>query len=555
MKFLLVIFMVCLFFSIYGQSNIDVKEKIPVNYSGSLTLSHQHYNQHGGSAGLIPSNSFNISGGVTLSIKGVDLPVSVVYNTGSFKFVRPILYLGTSPKFRKTTFHIGMRAMNFSKYFLSGTTFLGLGVETSYKKLRFSAMGGRLRNFFAYDPDVFVDGLSFLQDYNRNIITGKIGFGTKRAFFDLLAFKGEDRFSEAALNAESMENIELHPKENVGLGIDLQVPFHKNLFFKMEALGSAYSENKDKSDFEIDEQYQSYTNIFSPNLTSSFSYAGTASMSFQVSRWNLSYSTELVGPEFRTIGTYYYQSDFINHSLSTSFKLMEGKIRFGGSFGYMKNKLSDRNINSNLRKTYAVNFKYKPNKKLLLTGKYSNFNFDKSPQIEQFDDTLKVVSIQQNGYFSPMMKFGKENNSSIRLILNYRLLDNKFALERLSSESQVYMTKVVVGTTLYDYKLRAGGGWRIYDYPEVDRETYTIDLSVSKSFLKKKLSARVGSSYNKTNVLDKNNGYFLRSFASANMNVNKFSSLQLAVSHLSRKQNVGQDRSEIRIRTALNLRI
>jgi len=536
-----------------GQN--DKNKKLPFNYSGSLTLSHQYYNQFIGTDGLIPANSFNLSGGVTLSIKGVKLPVSIVYNRGSFNFVRPVFYIGTSPRFKKTTLHIGMRTMNFSKFFMSGTTFFGLGLETSYKKLRFAGMGGKLRNFFPYDPDIFVDGLSFLQDYNRNVFATKIGFGTDRAYFDMLAFAGQDGFNESELNAEALQNIELHPKDNVGFGIDWLLPLHKNIFIKMEALGSAYSENKDKNDFEIKESYRAISNIFSPNPTSSFSYAGNASLSYQISNFRLSYSTELVSPEFRTIGTYYYQSDFINHSLNTSLKIMDGKLRLSGSYGFMKNKLTDRNINSNLRTTYAFNFKYKPNKKLLLTGKYSNFNFDKSPQIEQFDDTLKVVSIQQNGFFSPMIKFGKGNNSSLRVILNYRQLENKFALEDLSTSSQIYMSKLVIGTSLYEYKLRAGGGFRIYDYLVSDRETYSVDLTLSKSFVNNKISTRVGSSYNKTNVVDKNNGYYVRSFASVNMNMNKYSSLQVSINHLNRKQNVGQDRSEIRLRTALNLRI
>ena len=127
--YVLIITMICLFNRGIKAQNVEsmVKEK-PVKFSGSLSAQFLGYS----TTRERPSRDpfvWTLSGSPTLSLYGFNIPFSFVISPKQQSFRQPFNQFGMSPYYKWLTLHVGYRNINFSRYTLSGHTFLGAGVE------------------------------------------------------------------------------------------------------------------------------------------------------------------------------------------------------------------------------------------------------------------------------------------------------------------------------------------------------------------------------------------------------------------------------------------
>ena len=113
----------------------------PFSLDGSLTISGTKYSVSG-AARRRPPTSWTLVGTPTLSIYGVSLPFNFILSDQESSFRQPFDQFGVSPSYKWATLHIGYNSLTYSKYTLTGITFLGAGIDINPEPLRLSVAYG-----------------------------------------------------------------------------------------------------------------------------------------------------------------------------------------------------------------------------------------------------------------------------------------------------------------------------------------------------------------------------------------------------------------------------
>ena len=535
--------------SLFSQEND--KSKLKLDYNGSLSvgsvINHSFTDQ--------PNqlrNSYFIAGNFNMSVNGFRVPASLYFNNRTIGLQRSTIFLGIKPTIRKTKIHLGFSSMNFSKYFLNGSTFIGAGIESEWRGITVSAMSGRLKNILPDAPNLNTTGLEFLQEYNRSVHALKVGYKSGNSYAELIGFYGQDLFNTIEDPVPTERNVDFLPKENLGIGLNSRIALFKKVRLGIQTILSAFTEDAEAEAITLNTGRLSFlTNIFQPNLTTYLSYAATADLTFTHNNNNLGIVVERVSPEFRTIGTYFYYADFVNYTISLDSKIGR-KVTLNGNFGYQKNNLSDRSIFKNQRRIFSLNLRYVPDERFNISSRVTNYNLDKSPELQVENDSIRVVSIQSSAQVIPSYSFGRDKRFSLRAIANYRLAENRFSLQDEESSTAIWLTKLFLNGRLSNYQLRVGVGYSKFQLEDFPRSTITSDINVSTTLFDRKASVQLGSSYNVVEVIGKSNGYFFRSNANFNYSITSRLRFNMGLYHFYRQANVGQNNSDLRVQTRMS---
>ncbi|MEA5427962.1 hypothetical protein [Arcicella lustrica] len=482
-----------------AQSFDNLKSQKPFTINGGLEIRQTLYNANG-----IPNrsqaNSYFLSGSATINIYNFSIPISATYSPSARSFSQPFNQFGVSPTYKWITLHAGYRNVEFSPYTLGGHTMLGGGLELKPGLLRFGFMYGRLNR--ATTVDTTTQALVPFS-FSRKAIAVKLGLGTDRNFFEFSYLRARDDSTSVSRKDVRPQDY-ITPSSNDVLGYSNKFTFFKRLTFENRAAISVYTRdiNSPISIDSVDSPIlKKLKDLNTLNGTTEFYTALDASLTYRAKYYGLKVEYKRIDPEFKTMGSYFFNSDLESWTFGPSLSIFKNKVRISGNVGFQHDNLLNQKRTTNKRFIGSGNASIEISKPLAMDINYSNFSNDQQPNTVRFPDSLRIVQTTQNFTVSPRYTILKQSTMQvISASVNMNKLNdfNRIITSNSVSSSTIDTKQYLLVYTLNFIKKGIG---LFINVNRTDLTSQTIDntyqgvtLGGYGSFLKNKLQLNLNNS-------------------------------------------------------------
>jgi hypothetical protein len=490
-----------------GQNLESIGKEKPVSITGGASLNQVFYSANGIDSRRDPYTWY-ASGNINFSLYGWSVPLSFSFSNQNTAFQQPFNQYSIHPTYKWVTGHFGYTSMSFSPYTVNGHIFLGGGIDLApdERKWRFSALYGRFLK--AVEPDI-VNENAPLPSFQRMGYGVKASYVTGRDFVDLILFHAEDDINSIRYISDSLNIL---PQENLVVSIGAGKSIFTNFLLKAELATSALSGDTRAAETDLSHPLANAGFLYSPRLSSSFYNAFKTSFDFQQDAFVVGVAYERIDPQYRTLGSYYFNNDLENITFNGSASILEGRMNIAVSAGSQHDNLDKSKISTMRRGVGSLNVNYAPSQRLNLSMAYSNFQtytnirsqFQQINQLTPYEnlDTLNFTQLSQNATLTAMYTFGRNENRKQNINVNLTVQDASDKQGEVSLNSGMrfynfntaYAINIVPDNMIVSVSFNA----TINDGSGIDTKTYGPVASVSKSFFERKLRTVISSSYNNT---------------------------------------------------------
>lgn len=478
----------------YSLDQFNKKE--PFSTSGGINFTQIYYNSLGGEQRRLPY-TYNLNGSVTANVFGFSFPFSFNLSNQQSRFRQPFNQIKIEPKYKWVRLHVGNSNMSWSPLTLAGHNFNGFGVELTPKKFKLSVMYGTLLQPVAIDTT----------NPNNQAAYKRIGYGINfgkqlgKGNYNIILFGAHDDVSSIPF----IEGYDaLKPKSNIVASFHGVQPITKKLHADVEIATSYLTENN-----TIENNQGAKFPLLSSagNATSSFYTAIKSNLTYQFKQASLGIGYERIAPQYRTLGAYFFNNNLENITLNTNTSLFKQKVQLTANVGLQRDDLDKSQINTMKRFVSSINLAYAVNKKLNLSGSYSNFlsySYIK-PQIDQINPLLPNQQLSEQDFtqlshnsnlnVSYLIKSKKDKSQNLNINLTQQIATSDQSGQVQNSGTQFYNANVA-----YSFKTKKIGAISITTNGNLNKtqQFNTISLApginYSKS-IKEKLQITLGSSF------------------------------------------------------------
>ncbi|NUN08992.1 MAG: hypothetical protein HUU54_07440 [Ignavibacteriaceae bacterium] len=379
--------------------------------------------------------------------------------------------LSLHPTWGWSKWHIGDFSADMSKFTLSGLNIRGGGVELNPGWIRFAAYGGQSQRA--------TNTGAFTSTYARNVVAGKIGFGSETNFIDFNVVKVKDDLNSLPRDiftridttvVDTLTKIDttytgVTAQENLVIGTTTAFRLFNGIFsFRGEAAGSIFTKDLLSDAVDSKDLPEGMDKIYKPRMSTSADYAYTADMNlnFRVVTMRLGYSE--IGPGYTSLGLPSVINDKRSLNTGIGFNLFDGLFSIQGTYQAQNNNLGKQKLNTTNRNAYGISASITPVRdiNISLNTSYNTLVNDAK------NDTLKIDN----------------SNISFSSTVSFQL--NLFGLR--------HNVSTTYGNQLYQDAniLRKGS----------DVTSHNMNISLSTTF-NPQWSASVSSSYNLVQIQDR----------------------------------------------------
>jgi len=513
-----IVFFACLICSAFLQAQDleGIGKKKPFEISGNISAFADGYFVNGIEPRSTPFN-WRLNGSPTITVYGISLPF--YFNVGSQgrSFTQPFNQYGVSPKYKWVTAHLGWRNLTYSQYTLSGISFFGAGIELNPGKFRFAAMYGRFNRAIRLDtiPQQFVTPEPV---YERRGFSTRIGFGTATNFLDFIFFKAQD-------DSSSYQNApyKIKPAENAIFGISSRLLLFKHLQIHFDGALSGYTRDL-RLDSLSDESLKRLDFILKTNASSQLLFAGNTSIGYVSKYFGLKFQYKRVDQDYKSMGSYQYQTDLEAITIEPSLNLFKSKIRLSGSIGQQKDNLSRSKMIATSRTIGSVNLSLNPSRKYGLDIQYGNYGVTQRSGIIPLNDTIRMAIANQNvNLINRFTSINKSRALTIVLLNTYQEMTNLNPLFPAFIENKVIIGNLNINYTLIKTGVNFSGG---YNYSRSMFSQGIIELSgpmigFGKNMLKNKMNLSLSGGFQSSRFNGNSNGITINSGLNLNYRISK----------------------------------
>lgn len=486
-----------------AQQLDNIKDQQALTINGFISTN-QVFNTQPTDSGAATNYSGYYTGNLNFGIYGVSVPLTFNYSNNQGNFTHPFNQYGIHPSYKWVKGHIGYASMTFSPYTLSGHLFLGAGAELDIPgPLRASVMYGRLKK--AVDYDSTQPGQA--PAYKRMGYGIKVGVANENDYIDLVLFGAKDTYTPIDSFPGGQQIL---PQQNAAFSVIVGKTIAKKLTFKAELANSYLT--SDTRTLKSDERKKILepASLFTTSRLSSTSRnAFKANLNYKFISWNLGACYERVGPDYATLGAYYFTNNLENITINSGVSLWQSKVNLNGNVGLQRDNLDNSKLNNNKRYVGSANATITPGEKLNFGLSYSNFlsytnvrsTFDYINETSPYEnwDTLNYRQISQNVNINSSYQLAnsKKNRQSLSANLTYQVSDNQDS-DTADSKSKFYNlnTSYVIAIIPANLTITTGMNANRNDAPEALSSTWGPSLTISKSFFEKTLRSSLTVSYN-----------------------------------------------------------
>lgn len=538
--------------NLQDAKNIINDRTLKIN--GGINASQVFYGASGIKSRRNPYAYF-VSGNISFSMFSVSVPLTFTFTNQTFNYNYQLPsydfnQLGIQPSWKWIKVYAGYNTMSFSPYTLNGALFLGGGVElTPPGHVQVSAMYGRLRKPQAFDPlaDNTAEQAPFA--YRR------MGYGTKITY-KLKAKKRSRKQSKApdskysrdgdikppplpnspvASNNTAGQNDQIevivfgayddigsvppppdsvlvNPENNLALSFRISKSLGKRLTFDGEVATSAVTQDTriQTLDKETKNAFVITDAFFRRKTSTAYYNAYKGSLNYNAGGFTIGLGYERVGPEYRTLGAYYFNNDLENMTVNFSTQLFRNRLSIATNIGTQRNNLNNDQLATLRRISGSANISFTPNPILNFNLSYSNFQsltrirsqFEQINQVTPFDnlgDSLNLTQVAQNANLNA-------NLNLVATAQQQQMLNVNIAYQQADTEqggttipgTQFYQVTTAYNISWVRLDMNASLAFNYNQNVAENLNTRTLGptFSLNKNLLKKRLALTLSASFN-----------------------------------------------------------
>ncbi len=514
-------------------------QKENYNIHGGIQFGTNFYHAIEGQQRYAPFG-FMANGNVQVQLGAINIPLSFSYNNMQGSLSKPFQQYGASPYYKWAKLHLGYRSLNFSPYVYAGRTFNGVGIELTPGIWNITAFTGKLRNFFSIQ-DTVVSGALVLPTFDRNIQGAKIGIG-KRNKFELSAVKVKD---EAGSSPTSI----LNPQDNLVFGAGLNFRFFKSIQFTLNTASSIFTNNTNATIPEdLQNELKRYENIHQVNATSRISFAGDAGITYNRRQFSLGLKYKRVNPYYYSLATNFIQNDIENYTINTSIGMLKRKLRLRGSLGIQKDNLSNQKAYTSNRLIGSATAIYLPKKELNMMFRYSNYQHENSSGLAIINDTIKILTTTNTIMFNSNYKYYTtellSSSFNINVFNNYQI-DESPTSNRGFKGLGINLSSPIEFTAK-EFTISPSFFYNKYTFSTFSQGRIGGGITLSKSFLEKKIITSLTTLISQNQYDGKGNGNLFNASISGSYKINKSNSFLLRLYYFDNQTLLTSSSKEFR---------
>lgn len=521
---------------VFSQNLETIGKEKPIKISGGVSLSQIGYAASGISSRRDPYSYF-ATGNLNVSLYGWNVPLSFSYSNQGVSFQQPFNQFSMHPTYKWITLHAGFTSMNFSPYTLGGHLFSGVGVDaTPTSKLKISALYGRFLK--AVQPDTTA-GSKVQAAYDRYGYGMKVGYGDGKDFVEAIVFRAQDEQQSIRFVPETQGIL---PQENLVLGFTGGKSLFQKLLLRLEWATSAITRDTRASQTSTENPLGNVSGLFTPRTSSSYYNAMKANVTYQGNGYSVGMGYERIDPQYRTLGSYFFNNDLENITINAATALMQGKVNLSANVGTQRDNLDESKATTLKRLVTAVNVAFAPTQRFNLALSYSSFQsftnvrsqFVNINRLTQFDflDTLNFTQISQNATVNSMYQVGNNKNKRQTVSLNLTAQDAADKQGQVTQNSGLrfynFNSAYSLSITPRNLTLSLAFNLSMSDGAMSQSRTFGPTGSLSKQFFDKKLRTTLSVSQNESYANGFNTGSILNGRLSGNVSIKKKHNLNLS---------------------------
>lgn len=529
---------------------VSGQEKL--TFAGGISLGGETYSINGMDNRRSPL-SYYINGRVSLSYKGINVPVSVSYRDAQFSYDYNFNRLGIAPSYKWIKLYLGWNTMNFSQYTMSGRAFYGVGMMLTPGSFHFSALKGKIQNHLAI-RDTLINGANLIPTFERDIWGGKVGFQKKKTKFEIIFMNIKDDPESFAYQREynTLYGYQvLTPKENLIVGINGGIGLFKVLDIYFNTAASGFTADAgDTLLLDYGTEVPGFIkNLFQANSSTRLSIAGDAGVNLRIKSQKVGVKYRRVDPFYSTLASNFFMNDVEQYTFTTGLNLWKKKIHVDGNLGLEQNNLTRLRTNTTNRVISSIGTQLNLHENWFSSIRFSNFQTESENNILTLNDTLRFVSTTQE--FSTLISYslpGKEWKKSFSLNAYYNTVSDQ-STEKQIGDIQVLSlsanTSVIWNT--YDLTIVPSLLFNEYRYENIVQNRIGGGIRVQKRLAAKKLNVSFNYQYSLNLYDDKKDGSVNLFQLTSSYKVNNKNSINLNGSYRLSESLINNSFNEFRL--------
>jgi hypothetical protein len=493
----ILIFLGCIFWAKAQNTTIEkpLKPK-KLDWSGTIGANTTFY---GSNRPFNSGNpfSYNLNANINARLfDAVDIPLSFTMGKYQNTFKNPFVQCSISPHYKWATLYLGNVNLTFNPYTLSGLSFLGVGTELTPGKLRLSAMYGNLAPAVEIDTSGLSSGIA---SFKRIGYGAKIGYGTNNNFIDLIYFHAKDdensikTWKDVEIQKKMGDANLLAPQENDVIGLSSKIILAKNLTFNFD--GGVTFFNKNIADTQHIKQKG--IDIVTENT---LHYAGKASLGYNFKTFYVTTNYERVAPNYVSLGSYFFNNDIENFTISPSGTISNSKGSYNVSAGIQRNNLDKTKTETTKRFIGSANVSYNPTEKWSLMLNYNNFSVRQTPTAYTLPDAILLKQVNQTFTFTPVYTFKADSSAThnFSFTTNYNDVNDRNILTKQFGNMKSTMISLNHSSSFTKSNNSINSGFNFNQIKTFGANNIQLGITTgySQSFMKQRLLANANINYN-----------------------------------------------------------
>ena len=438
----------------YAQDIANISKKDILKISGGIGLQTTAYTAIGMEANRDPF-MWQLNMNLNLNLLGIiQAPFSASLSSQGTKLSTPQPFnnFGISPNYKAVTLHLGYRSLNLSEFSLSGSQFLGVGIEIKPKDamVKGKALWGRFAKPIYFNPNGTIATTPSFARYGwgTGVTIGK----TAKKEISMRMFKAKDD----PTSLEYADSIALKPADNLVLGTTVKYEISKQISAEINGDISFYTTDLTaQAGIDRSNSYANNIFLFGYNGTSEFKKAFSVKVKYKPSFAKFSLDYRRVDPGYKTLGISFINNDYEDLKLKTSFSIFDKKTGISLSGGMQRNNLDATKATQMTRLIGAISLNQKINDKWNGALNYSSFNSNTRQTIIITLDSLQFVQTTQSASLSLVRNSSTPNhNTNLNIAFNFQdvIVDQihttVFYNANIGLQRQFLRTKLSTGATL-----------------------------------------------------------------------------------------------------------
>ncbi|MDQ3101876.1 MAG: hypothetical protein M3R08_10855, partial [Bacteroidota bacterium] len=428
------------------------------------------------------------------------------------------------------------RSMRFNQYTFSGLQFFGAGVELDPKGFRFAAFYGRFTRPVTQDT---LASITPIPTYLRTGYGVKIGVGSHKNFFDVMLFRAADDTSSIS---QPIGDPRIAPKENVALGISTRFMLTKRISWTTEAGASVMNEDirypaVTDQDISINEPL-----LFTTRLGTRALFAGNTALNYTDRIFGLRVQFRQVDPDYRSLGTFYQQTDLRSITVEPTVRFWKNKVRVGGSIGRQHDNLYGRKSTTSVRDIGSANITVNATRSYSIDLRFTNYGIAQEAGLQVLSDTFRLAQVNRTYMVSQRYtKTGKVRTIALSLTGGMQNLAdlNPYGTYASAENEVIYGNFYASHIRMRDnLALNAGLNYSLNSTIMGNHELMGPSLGFTVPLAKQKITLSINGTYNIARQNGDKAGYTQNLSSMLQYRVSKSHRLQLSTSVLQNNTTI-----------------